>query len=52
MREVAQQEGWEKAGKLGDRPMSQGLVGVVEDSQGLTVLEVGRFVTLTWSSLF
>ncbi|XP_052773059.1 elongation factor Ts, mitochondrial-like [Mya arenaria] len=40
MREVAQKEGWEKAGKLENRPMSQGLLGVLQADTGLTVVEV------------
>ncbi|KAL4232317.1 hypothetical protein ACF0H5_009888 [Mactra antiquata] len=40
MREQAQKEGWEKAGKLQDRPMSQGLVGLIEDDTSVTVVEV------------
>lgn len=40
MREQAQKEGWAKAGKLQDRPMSQGLVGMVQDETAVTIVEV------------
>ena len=41
MREEAQKEGWAKATKLQDRPMSQGLVGLIKDNQSATLVEVG-----------
>ncbi|XP_060558781.1 elongation factor Ts, mitochondrial-like [Ruditapes philippinarum] len=40
MREEAQKAGWAKAGKLGDRPMSQGLVGMIQDDSSVTIVEV------------
>lgn len=40
MREMAQKEGWEKAGKLQERPMSQGLVGLLQQESGTTLVEV------------
>lgn len=40
MREEAQKAGWAKAGKLQDRPMSQGLVGMIYDESSVTVVEV------------
>ena len=40
MREEAQREGWAKATKLQGRPMSQGLVGLISDSQSATLVEV------------
>jgi len=40
MREMAQKEGWEKAGKLQERPMSQGLVGLLQQESGTTIVEV------------
>ena len=43
MREEAQKEGWAKASKLQGRPMSQGLVGLVRDSQSATLVEVSTF---------
>lgn len=44
MRDEAQKEGWEKAGKLQDRPMSQGLVGLFEDNSAITLVEVSVFI--------
>ncbi|XP_046542937.1 elongation factor Ts, mitochondrial-like [Haliotis rubra] len=38
--EQAQKEGWAKATKLQNRPMSQGLVGVVGDQRTATMVEV------------
>ncbi|XP_067687790.1 elongation factor Ts, mitochondrial-like [Haliotis asinina] len=38
--EQAQKEGWAKATKLQNRPMSQGLVGVIGDQQTATMVEV------------
>ncbi|XP_045179390.2 elongation factor Ts, mitochondrial-like [Mercenaria mercenaria] len=40
MREEAQKAGWAKAGKLQDRAMSQGLVGMIQDDSAVTVVEV------------
>lgn len=40
MREEAKKEGWAKASKLQGRPMSQGLVGLVRDSQSATLVEM------------
>ncbi|XP_071101157.1 elongation factor Ts, mitochondrial-like [Haliotis cracherodii] len=40
LQEQAQKEGWAKATKLQNRPMSQGLVGVVRDQQTATMVEV------------
>ncbi|XP_052235138.1 elongation factor Ts, mitochondrial-like isoform X2 [Dreissena polymorpha] len=40
MREMAQKEGWEKAGKLQNRPMSQGLVALLEVKSSCTLVEV------------
>ncbi|XP_048238030.1 elongation factor Ts, mitochondrial-like isoform X2 [Haliotis rufescens] len=40
LQEQAQKEGWAKATKLQNRPMSQGLVGVVGDQQTATMVEV------------
>ena len=42
MREEAQKAGWAKAGKLEDRPMSQGLVGMIQDESSVTVVEVNK----------
>lgn len=38
--EQAQKEGWAKADKLQSRPMSQGLVGVLQSRAGATMVEV------------
>ena len=40
MREEAKKEGWAKATKLQHRPMSNGLVGMVQDLQSTTMIEV------------
>merc|ERR1712137_473196 len=40
MREQAQKVGWSKAGKLAERAMSQGLVGLIEDGNRATIVEV------------
>ena len=49
MREQAQAEGWVKAGKLAERPMSQGLVGLIEDGNSATIVEVTISVWLSVS---
>ena len=46
MREEAQKEGWAKATKLQDRPMSQGLVGLISDDNSATLVEVRLFKPL------
>ena len=40
LREEAQKEGWEKATKLQNRPMSHGLVGVLTQNQSGVMVEV------------
>lgn len=40
LREQAQKEGWAKATKLQDRPMSQGLVGVMVEGRTAAMVEV------------
>lgn len=40
--EQAQKEGWAKADKLQSRPMSQGLVGVLQSRAGATMVEVSN----------
>ena len=40
MKEKAIEEGWQKSLKLGDRPMSQGLIGLVQEKQTLSLVEV------------
>jgi len=40
LREQAQKEGWAKATKLQDRPMSQGLVGVMVDGKSASMVEL------------
>jgi len=40
LKEQAQKEGWTKASKLQDRPMSQGLVGVIVDKKEAVMVEV------------
>ena len=46
MREEAQKEGWAKATKLQDRPMSQGLVGLISDENSATLVEVRPHSTI------
>ena len=51
MREQAQAEGWVKAGKLAERPMSQGLVGLIEDGNSATIVEVNNFCLAVCQSI-
>ena len=40
MKQIAQEEGWEKASRLGERPMSQGLVGLIQNQNMAAMVEV------------
>jgi len=40
LREQAQKEGWAKATKLQDRPMSQGLVGIIVEGRSAAMVEI------------
>ena len=40
MKEKAIEEGWQKSLKLGARPMSQGLVGLVQEKHMMSLIEV------------
>jgi len=42
----AAKEGWAKAGKLQNRPMSQGVVGVMTTPNSALMLEVGLLLFL------
>ena len=44
MREEAQKEGWAKASKLQNRPMSHGLVGLVRENNIAAMVEVSYFL--------
>ena len=40
LKEQAQKEGWAKATKLQDRPMSQGLIGLIKENNMAAMVEV------------
>ena len=52
MKRVAQEQGWEKASKLGERPMSQGLVGLIHEQNMAAMVEVISRTSVTSRTVF
>ena len=50
LKEEAQKEGWAKATKLQNRPMSHGLVGVLMQNQSSVMVEVHIYYRISFYS--